>query len=296
MKFCRLLLFAALAVFMITGTGCLSTSPSATPGPAAEEIAPAPSPVSLPPSTPLPPPPAPAKKSPASYGKVSPYFTQNQGQLRNGDQVKFYIKGSKGTVYLTDREIVYDFLKEIPGPTPGEDEKKEGPPRDREEEAKKSYERLVFRLRFEGADPDVKVSGQKERGGKVNYFIGSKKNWHSNIPIFDEVLYQNIYPGVDLKFFLEGSNPRRIFTLKPGINPSVIRFGYRGGVDELSLNPEGGLSIQTRFGIFREKAPEAYQEINGEQVKRAASYQLEGEKDLILKIPDFDSRYPLIIK
>ncbi len=296
MKFFQLLILPVLSASLILGTGCGSTPPpSAAPVAPTEEIAPAPSQSPLPPSTPVPPPPAPPKKA-ASYGKVSPYFTQNQGQIRGGDSVKFYIKGSKGTVYLTDREVVYDFLKEIPGPTPGEDEKKEGPPRDREKEADKSYERMVFRLRFEGANPDVKVIGQKERGGKVNYFIGSKKNWHSNIPIFNEVLYQDIYPGVDLKFYLEGSNPRHIFTLKPGVNPSVIRLGYTGGVDQLTLNPGGDLSILTRFGAFPEKAPQAYQEIDGKEVERSASYQLVGEKDVTLKIPDFDSHYPLIIK
>ena len=295
MKFSQLLIFLVLSAGLILGTGCLSTSPSPAPAPPVEEPAPALSPSPLPPSTPLPPPPAPPKKA-ASYGKVSPYFTRNQGQIRGGDAVKFYIKGSKGTVYLTDREIVYDFLKEIPGPTPGEKEEQEDVPRDREKEAKKSYERMVFRLRFEGANPNVKVIGQKERGGKVNYFIGSKKNWHSNVPIFDEVLYQNIYPGVELKFFLEGSNPRHIFTLNPGVNPSVIRLGYTGGVDQLSLNPEGGLSILTKFGAFREKAPAAYQELDGKRIEREASYELVGEKNVLLKVTDFDPRYPLIIE
>jgi hypothetical protein len=168
--------------------------------------------------------------------------------------------------------------------------------KEREEQEKKTYERLVFRLSFEGADPKVEVIGQKERGGKVNYFIGSKKNWHSNIPIFDEVLYRNIYPGVNLKFYLEGSNPRHVFTLKPGVNPSVIRLSYAGGVDQLSLNPEGGLSILTSFGAFPEKAPTAYQEIDGKRVERAVSYEMAGEKDVILKVPDFDSRYPLVIR
>jgi len=243
---------------------------------------------------------APAEAAPAqaaaSYGKVSPFFTENHGQVDQA--VKYYVKGSRGTVYFTPAEVVYDFLRERESPEseePEDPERPRGP--DRDAEKKKEYDRLVFRAKFSGADPAVVVAGAKELPGKVNYFIGSQANWRPNIPTFEEISYQNLYPDIDLLYRFEGGNPRSRFTVRAGGDPRAIRFSYEGQVNSLELDPDGNLAILTDFGSFGEKSPQAYQEPGGQRTEVPVKFVLsETDKTVSFEIPSYDATLPLIIE
>ena len=48
-------------------------------------------------------------------------------------------------------------------------------------------------------DRFVKPEARSELKGKINYFIGSDPDlWQTNIPMFKEIVYPQVYPGVDL--------------------------------------------------------------------------------------------------
>jgi len=247
-----------------------------------------------------PPPPAPvAEKQQAvsSYGKIPPYFIRNQGQQNMPDTVKYYVKGSKGTVYLTTTEVVFDFLREKE-PEEGEEEEPEedrrpGPEREREKQ--KSYDRLVFRLQFAGANPQVEVAGEKELPGKINYFIGSQSNWRANIPTFEEVVYRDLYPGIDLRFYFRGANLESTFAVRPGGDPADIVLAY-DGIDDLELKSSGELVAVTSFGGFVEGAPRLRQEIEGKEVEREGSYRILDEKQYTYEIPAYDDDFTLFIE
>lgn len=280
---------AAIALLALAAAGCAG-APSAE-----RKTAPA---VSTPAAQITPAPEAAAeaakKEAAASYGKVSPFFTENRGQVDAA--VKYYVKGARGTVYFTPSEVVYDFLREK---EPAEGEAEERGPRgpDREAEKKKEYDRMVFRVKFSGADPAVAVSGGQELPGKVNYFIGSQANWRPNIPTFEEVSYRGLYPKIDLLYRFEGGNPRSRFTVLPGGDPAAIRFAYEGQVNGLQIDPEGNLAILTDFGSFGERAPRAYQEIGGEKLEVPAKFVVsEQDKAVSFEIADFDRRQPLVIE
>lgn len=248
--------------------------------------------------TPAPPQEVEKKQAISSYGKIPPYFIQSQGQQNMPETVRYYIKGSKGTVYLTTTEVVFDFLREKePEEGAEEEELEEERPRgpEGEREKKKSYDRLVFRLKFEGANPEVEVAGEKELPGKINYFIGSQNNWRANISTFQEVVYREIYPEIDLKFYFLGANLESVFIIKPGGDPGKIVLAYQG-IDDLELKPSGELVALTPFGGFVEKAPRIFQEIEGKEVEKEGSYQLLGEKEYTYDIPSYDSDFPLLIE
>ncbi|MDP8214101.1 MAG: hypothetical protein RAO92_07510 [Candidatus Euphemobacter frigidus] len=247
-----------------------------------------------------PPPPAPpkaaGKKTVSSYGKIPPYFIRNDGQV---DQVvEYYVKGPRGTVYLTGNEVVFDFLQESP---PEEDQEAEeeaeeefSPPgRDREE--KKSYTRLVFRRQFKDANPDVLIDGTTELPGKINYFIGSKSNWHANIPTVEEVVYHDLYEGIDARCYFEGANLKHAYTVKPGADPTRLIFQYVG-IDGLELKESGDLAVLTPFGGFVTRVPRFYQEIDGKRVDREGSFKLLDETTVTYDIGSYDKQYPLTIE
>ena len=57
-------------------------------------------------------------------------------------------------------------------------------------------------MHFDGANPAAEIAGTKLLPGKTNYFIGNDpKKWHTDIPSYEAVRYQGIYPGVDMLFY-----------------------------------------------------------------------------------------------
>lgn len=292
----RLAEFSAFLIVSLIAVGCASTPPAEQEPPAAAatpaaQLTPAPEAAAGEAA------PAEAAKAQAaaSYGKVSPFFTENRGQVDQA--VKYYVKGSRGTVYFTAAEVVYDFLREKETPAEETEEEQESRGPDRDAEKKKEYDRLVFRAKFAGADPAVAVTGAKELPGKVNYFIGSQANWRPNIPTFEEISYQNLYPGIDVLYHFEGGNPRSRFTVRPGGDPQALRVAYEGQVTSLEIDPEGNLTILTDFGSFGEKAPRAYQETGGQITEVPAKFVLsQADQTVAYEISPYDASRPLVIE
>ena len=89
--------------------------------------------------------------------------------------------------------------------------------------------------------PEIVAEGLQEC--KVNYFIGNDRGkWQTNIPTYSAVVYKNIYDGIDLKFY--GSNRQLEYDIivKPGADPSKVRFTYEG-IEDLQVNNNGDLEI-----------------------------------------------------
>jgi hypothetical protein len=230
------------------------------------------------------PPPAEPAPPAAQYGRVPPHFIRNDGQL--AEEVAYYLKGPRGTVYLTADEVVFDFLS-------GQIEPADQPsPPEAEEET--TVSRLVFRLRFSDPDPGAALEGAEELPGKINYFIGDRENWRTSIPTYREVVYRGLYPGIDLVCRLEGANIRYRWTVSPGADPGRIKFSY-SGVDGLEINPDGDLIVLTPFGGFRTPAPRLRQEIAGQPAEIAGAFVIRDDLTVALKIAPYDRESPLVI-
>ena len=83
--------------------------------------------------------------------------------------------------------------------------------------------------------------------------------WQTDIPTFQEVVYPQVYPGINLVY---SGNQRRLkytFYLQPRSDPNQIQMIY-DGVESLSVDDvTGELIIQTPWGEMRDAAPVAYQ-------------------------------------
>lgn len=131
-----------------------------------------------------------------SYGQLPLSFEINQGQT--DCQVKFLSRGSGYSLFLTSTEAVMTLRK----PTVGTVRSQPGPARIRgEADGPPAFQHDVLRIRLVGANPRPQVTGMEELPGKANYFIGNDpEQWHSNVPTFAKVRYQDVYPGVDLVY------------------------------------------------------------------------------------------------
>ena len=231
-----------------------------------------------------------AAPAPAHYGRVPRHFIRNDGQI--APEVLYYMKGSRGTVYLTAEEIVFDFVSGQPATPdrdlpPGEDPRPEKKP--------DPVSRLVFRLRFLGAVSKPAVEGEEELPGKINYFIGPRENWRTGIPTYEKVVYRGLYPGIDLSIGFRDDNLAYRLTAAPGSDPGVIALGY-SGVEGLEIDSAGGLIVLTKFGGFRTPAPKAYQEVDGRPAEREAYFILHDETTAGLELPGHDPAHYLVIE
>jgi hypothetical protein len=132
----------------------------------------------------------------------------------------------------------------------------------------------VLRMKLLGANPAARVTGAEELPGKANYFIGNDpKKWHSNVPTYAKVRYQDVYRGVDLVYHgNQGGQLEYDFVVAPGADPGAIALDVAAGLSRqpsrknggvkppLQITTEGDLVIPTDGGELRFHKPVVYQE------------------------------------
>jgi hypothetical protein len=53
-------------------------------------------------------------------------------------------------------------------------------------------------MKLVDSNPAPRVSQDDELPGKSNYIVGSdRRNWHTQVPRYGKVKYEDVYPGVD---------------------------------------------------------------------------------------------------
>ncbi|MDP1725134.1 MAG: SBBP repeat-containing protein [Bacteroidota bacterium] len=116
----------------------------------------------------------------------------------------------------------------------------------------------------------------------INYYTaGTTETGVTHVRHFKKVLYQNIYPNIDVEFVLndqeQNGAPIAIgvkynFIIHPGGNPKEIHIKFDGATNA-SLNAEGNILIETTYGNIEESIPESYQmDNNNSKQKVDASY------------------------
>jgi len=162
---------------------------------------------------------------------------------------------------------------------------------------KKSSEENVkmhhVQLTFDGGTAN-KVSGRLESDQLRNYFLGSNpERWSTDVRSFSEIHYNQIYPGVDLRFYSEGDLLKYDLLIAPGADLEQVSMVYEG-TNYLKL-AENSLLIGTSLSQIEEAIPESYQVHNNDTSFVKIQYQLKNNK-VSLRIKDgYDKKKTLII-
>jgi gliding motility-associated-like protein len=91
-----------------------------------------------------------------------------------------------------------------------------------------------------------------------NYFIGNDSSkWARHCRIFQGVTYQNIYPGIDLRYYTDNGSLKYDLIIHPGADPGKIAMQYEG-LDGLTVTGNR-LLLKTSVGNVREMEPNSYQ-------------------------------------
>jgi hypothetical protein len=209
-----------------------------------------------------------------AYGKLPLLFIENQGQV--DEAVKYYVKASGQTVYFTEGNIVFDLI--CPDGAEADD----------------TAERLVLSLDFLGANSQPAIEGSGKDDGTVNYLVGNDpEQWHTNVPIYRELVYRDIYPNIDLRFYGDGGMLRYDFVVNPGATSEAIALAYNG-IDSLAI-VDGELVIGTAFGDMVQCQPYIYQRIGDKVVEVEGGFRLGSDNTYGFYVAAYNNQYPLII-
>ena len=127
-----------------------------------------------------------------------------------------------------------------------------------------SYERLVFAQDFVGANKHPKIEVRKPLPGTYNYFIGNDSSqWHTDVKGYSEVVYREVWRGIDLRVYGNENDIEQEFIVRPGGDLSNVRVSYRG-IEGLRIADNGSLIIKTAFGEMQESVPRIYHMIDGQ--------------------------------
>jgi len=222
-------------------------------------------------------------------------FVQNQGQFE--PEVLFRAQAGGAAFYFCKDEIGYLFLSNTD--TPPDRQSLISPDMDglpQQHRGPDDSKGALIKARLVGGNPNPIIRGIDRRPFNSNFFYGSDAaDWRTDVPNYSAVLYQDVYPGIDLKYYGDGRSMKYDLIVYPGADPSQIAIGYEGAND-LSITSEGDMRVSTELGPFYEQRPYVYQEFEGARHELAARYQIQGPAIFGFELlSDYDRDYPLII-
>lgn len=205
-----------------------------------------------------------------NYGKLPLSFEPNMGQ--SDKAVKFLSRGNGYTVFLTETEAVFSLR-----PNPD------------------AQSRAVLRMTLAGANQNARVQGQQQLAGIVNYMIGNDRNkWHTDIPTFRKVHYNDTWHGVDMVWYGTQNQLEYDFVIKPKGDVSQIRLSF-AGIDQLRVDEAGNLRLQVSGEEMVQSAPVVYQDGEQGRVIIPGSYVLKGASEVGFEVGPYDVNKPLVI-
>ena len=116
----------------------------------------------------------------------------------------------------------------------------------------------AWRMLFVDANGDPAVTSFDRSTTYLNYFLGNDpRKWAGHVGVFGEVLYEEVWPGIDLKLHSEKGAFKYDVLLGANADVSNVRFRYEG-LDALTKDAEGRLVLRTSVSDLLEMAPVAW--------------------------------------
>jgi photosystem II stability/assembly factor-like uncharacterized protein len=201
------------------------------------------------------------------YGKLPLSFEENRGQA--DPRVKFTSRGNGYGLYLTEGGAVFAL--------------------------RNGLKSAAVEMELVGANAAPRISGVNETAGKTNYITGSdRRMWRTNVPNFQKVLYEGVYPGIDLVYY---GNQRQLeydFIVAAGGDPKSISLKFEGA-RQVRVDEGGDLVLVTEAGEIRQRRPFIYQEISGVKKEVAGHYVVGRGGRVSFDVAAYDISRPLVI-
>ncbi len=185
-----------------------------------------------------------------------------------GSQAKYFSRGSGYLLFLTSTEAVLDA----------------GPSKE-----------STLRMKLLRSNSRASMEGMEPLPGKSNYFIGKDpKSWRSNVTDYAKVRYRNVYRGVDLVYYGNGSQLEYDFVLAAGADPRAIALTFPGA-RSVNVDQEGDLVLATDKGKIIQRKPRVWQQIGEKKQEIAARYAIRSKNEVGFELGHYDTGAALVI-
>lgn len=213
-------------------------------------------------------------------GERSFIFIENKGQWP--DQVQYKAEIENTVIYFESNAFHYQFFS-YPDYHLGNQ------PEDT------LVRKHIFEAQFIGSNSEVQTSKKGKSDYYYNYFLGNDESkWKGDVHLFEEIVYHNLYNGIDLEVYQQQGFLKYDYHVSPGVDPSLIRINFDGVATPIIEN--GELIVEHSLGKLIEEKPYAYQIINGEKVEVLCNFHLNKQGIVSFKFPEsYDKSVELII-
>jgi hypothetical protein len=159
-----------------------------------------------------------------------------------------------------------------------------------------SSQSALVRMKLIGAASTASSHPENPLPSVSNYYIGDDpKQWHPNVPNYERVKFEQVYPGIDLVYYGNQQRLEYDFVLRPGAEPNQIRLAY-SGADSMRLDAAGDLILNVHGQELRQRRPVVYQEIGGQRIEVAGGYELiKRTGEVRFAVAHYDRAKPLIV-
>jgi hypothetical protein len=213
------------------------------------------------------------------YRELPLHFESNQGQA--SDRFDFLSRGFGYSLSLSATEAVFVFSQEHRG---------------RMSQGRRFNNPLQkITMKLACANSFSPAAGEKRLPGRVNYLIGTDTTkHHTSIPTYEQIRYQDVYPGIDVLYYGKHRQLEYDFIVAPGANPELIAMEFEGA-DELKIDYRGGIGVATgSHSLYLEK-PFIYQEVNGARREVIGKFAVKSHHRIGFELGEYDRQRPLVI-
>ncbi len=222
-------------------------------------------------------------------------FKENKGQMSDqfyNPRLDILFSGTSGNLayYLKNNGISYQLSRVDSWAKISEEEKQSFPAR--RNNTKEQPEKITtYRLDINWLNANTNASIKKGEAldGYDNYYLTSCPQGALNVKSYKNITYQNLYSGIDLKWYEKNGNLKYDYIVAAGTDYKQIQLEFNGA-QKLSVNKKGELIIKTPLGILTEAAPYVTQ--NGKQL--AAKWLIKNNI-ILFDIKNIDPSLPFII-
>lgn len=151
----------------------------------------------------------------------------------------------------------------------------------------------AYEVKFLGASATAKIIPDKPIDTYNNYFYGNDPSkWKTDCKLYRAVVYENLYPGIDARYYTAGGNLKYDLIVHPNADISKIALQFTG-VNGLSVK-NGNLIVKTSVGDITEMRPYCYQVSDKGRSDVDAKYVVEGNT-VKFKINSYSMSSTLVI-
>jgi hypothetical protein len=195
--------------------------------------------------------PAPAPSALPSFGSPGGFFTRNDGQFPDG-RVRYLHSSNGFEAAFQDSAVLLTFRSGGP----------DGP-------------ESSLQITFPGSNL-VAPEGRERLGHPSHYLLGSDPSgWRLDVPSFARVVYEGLYEGIDLVYYLNDRGLKYDWVVAPGADPGAVAELF-GGARSVASRPDGRLEVRTAGPPLVLPAPFCYQTVDGIPIPVAASFAADG--------------------